>query len=112
MVVRIISATKSIDANTANQTVLELTPPSDVKYKVLEIALAIDTGAYFDVFVGNRKICESIYGECLAIDNRRIVVDWEIVSHEPLKIIATNPTSSSVTAKVLIVYEETGARVT
>ena len=107
MVTRIKADSVSIDANAVEATVLELTPPTGKQYKVLELALQAAGAGYFRIYLNNDKICGPLDKDALAIDPRRILVDWVLNPGDVLKIVFTDTSGAANTGRYLIVYEET-----
>jgi len=106
VVVRIEGNSVSISANAKEAEVVTLMPPEEKKYKVLEIALEATGDGYFSIYIGTNKICDKIERNALNIDKRRILVDWELSSSTPLKVVFTDESGSANTARYLIVFSE------
>ena len=109
MVVRIQADSVSIDANAKEASVVTLSPPEGKVYNILEIALGASGAGYFSIYIQNQRIAHPLDKDALALDSRRILVDWSLKQGEELKIVFTDKSGASNTAKYLIVFEEVPA---
>lgn len=106
MTTRIKADSVSIAASAVEAEVLTLSPPSGKQYKILELALQASGSGYFRVYLNNDKICDPLDKDALAIDPRRILVDWLLREGDVLKIVFTDTSGAANTARYEIVYEE------
>ena len=103
--IRLLGKKVTVSAN-SSATVIELSPPKDKVYRVIEVAFSLSGSGYFEVYINEQRIVEKIEKEAIDIDSRRIVVNWELRQGDKLKIIAKDTSGSSNTAACLVVFEE------
>jgi len=104
--IRIKADSVSISANAKEALVAEFTPPKDKKYQFLEIALKAVGAGYFSVYYNQERICDKIEKDALTIDERRILIDWELQYGDKVKIVFTDTSGATNTARYIVVYKQ------
>ena len=108
MVIKIASIQKTLPAGAAETEIGSVVGKVGKTISVLEILPVVPSNSYVYVYVEAEKVAE-IFGDLIAKDNRRILVNWTITGGQTLKVTGTNGSASSAVVGALIVYDETSA---
>ena len=105
MVVKIASLQRTLPAGATETEIGVLSGKVGKRLDILEVLPVVPSNSYVYVYLEAEKVAE-IFGDLIAKDNRRILVNWSVLGGQVLKVTGTNGTTADAKVGALIVYDE------
>jgi len=105
VVIKIASLQKTLPPGSTETEIGSISGKVGKRIDVLEVLPVVPTNSYVYIYIEAERVAE-VFGDLIAKDNRRIVVNWSITGGQVLKVTGTNGSGSAAVVGALIVYDE------